>query len=88
MIIDRELTGNGGHLMKQICKDSQEMNCISILRAHSEVVEARNHFEFSKAILELALKKTKEGQKFLKELGEKTRSKDIAYCTSQWTFYL
>ncbi|CAJ1976913.1 unnamed protein product [Sphenostylis stenocarpa] len=81
----RELIGSSENLIKQICKETfeEEINCMSILRADPQIVHATNIFGFSKAILELALKKGEEGQNFLKGLVKTTKSEAIASCANK-----
>jgi len=76
----------GHDLLKQICNETfkERIHCIRILRGDRKLLQARNIFEFSKAILELALKKGKEGQKFLKKLAKETKAEAIATCANEW----
>jgi len=76
----------GDDLMNQVCQETlgQKMDCIKLLSGDRKVLEATNIFDFSKAILELALQKGKEGQQFLKKLAQETKAQAIATCANQW----
>ncbi|KAG4919207.1 hypothetical protein JHK82_056647 [Glycine max] len=86
---DHCLLGNSQQMIDQICNQTSqnENECLKILKADPKIVQAKDYFEISKAILKLATKKAKEGQHFLKGLAHKTGSAAIALCANQWYPY-
>nr|KYP50585.1 hypothetical protein KK1_027642 [Cajanus cajan] len=82
--VQRRLLGNDSDLISQICNKilHDKINCTNILRADPRVLQAKTLYEFSKAVLELALKKGIEGQNLLKELEKKVNSLAIAECAN------
>ncbi|KAK7391236.1 hypothetical protein VNO78_19648 [Psophocarpus tetragonolobus] len=72
-------------LINEICRETvkEEANCLKILKADAKVVRAKHTFEFVKAVLELAIRKGKEGQNFLRGLLKKGKSPAIASCANR-----
>ncbi|KAK7391239.1 hypothetical protein VNO78_19651 [Psophocarpus tetragonolobus] len=79
----RRLGGNPD-LIDQICQQTfqDKVNCMNLLRADPATKQAKNLLEFSKAVLELALKKGIQGQNFLKGLAQKNNDPAIRECAN------
>ncbi|CAL0302995.1 unnamed protein product [Lupinus luteus] len=61
------LPASGANLFDGLCKKVNDNgHCLQILKADPKLVTAKNYGELSKYILEFALKKSIEGQNFLK----------------------
>lgn len=80
----REPRGNSPDLISQICKETlqDQSNCTDILREDPKIVQAKNFFEFSKAVLELALRKGINGQNFFKGLAQKIGAPALVECAN------
>ncbi|XP_061353870.1 uncharacterized protein LOC133298563 [Gastrolobium bilobum] len=78
---------SGSKLCESLCKEAMEdsARCLQILKAEPKIASAKNNVELSKLILQMALKKGTEAQKYLKELMKTNPSPAIKQCAT--TFY-
>ncbi|KAL2324649.1 hypothetical protein Fmac_023707 [Flemingia macrophylla] len=78
------LVGDHGDLIAKVCKDADPVlfkaNCSIILRKEPKVVEAKNYFDISKAILNMAITKTTAASNTFKEFAKNNSSPAIKEC--------
>ncbi|KAL2332086.1 hypothetical protein Fmac_019667 [Flemingia macrophylla] len=82
------LVGEDGDLITNVCRGAGDFkaNCSIILREDPKVVNANNYFDISKAILELAIRKTSAARNFMKELTKNNDSPAITACIADYEF--
>ncbi|KAL1295428.1 hypothetical protein HN51_056310 [Arachis hypogaea] len=70
-------------LVPKLCESGlveERAKCMDILRSNPKIQSAKTFRELSELILELAVNKATEGQKFLQTLAEKDKSPAIQEC--------
>ncbi|KAK7277402.1 hypothetical protein RIF29_18554 [Crotalaria pallida] len=81
------LPASGTNLYDSLCKEvktagSDEARCLQILNADPGFAAAKNYFQLSKRILQLGVKKSIEGQNYLKGVMIKNPSAAIRECAT------
>nr|KYP50587.1 hypothetical protein KK1_027644 [Cajanus cajan] len=79
---DSLLGNDSDFIISKICSEilDDNRNCTIILRTDPGVLRAKTFYEFSKAVLKLALKKGIEGKKYFDEILKRGSSVGLAEC--------
>ncbi|XP_061345827.1 uncharacterized protein LOC133291567 [Gastrolobium bilobum] len=74
----------GINLYENVCKDAGKDNarCLNLLKAYPQITSAKNYVELCRFILEMAIKKSTEGQNYLKGVMKKNPSPAIKECAT------
>ena len=77
-------TSGVSKLVANVCKAALEdrAKCMQVLRSDPKILSAKNHAQFFESIIELAINKSSQGQRFLKELALTNKSPAIEQCAT------
>ncbi|KAK7281432.1 hypothetical protein RIF29_09419 [Crotalaria pallida] len=85
-LINKEcpMSALGESLYDKVCKETKDLSCLQLLKVDPRIPSAKSYHELSKFILELGIKKGKEGQNYMKEIEKKNPIEGIKLCANQF----
>ncbi|KAF1897344.1 hypothetical protein Lal_00035047 [Lupinus albus] len=74
----------GKSLYVGVCRKMERPNCLSLLKQDPRITSAKNYLDLSRFILEFAVRKAREGKKYMLQIAKKHPTKLITCCAKSY----
>ncbi|CAL0333347.1 unnamed protein product [Lupinus luteus] len=71
-------------LYRSVCAETKHPECIQLLQSNPNITNAKNYFDLSGFLLDLAEEKAKEGHKYMKEIYIKFPTQFLNSCANSF----